>query len=147
MGWSYLFAASGAACAGIVVYAIYKKMKEDDNNNKIEVFETKRLEIDDLKSWIQQNSFSRPIGIYLIYGSKGRLAVEGSQDKNQILEYLKKNTKVFSRFDDFIVQLVFNENTSTVEKYRIITFQDLAKDLNDTLEKYHFFSSGIIKLT
>jgi len=145
MGMNYVFAASGAVCAGIILYAIYRKMKGDPSDG-LEVFETKILQSDDLRSWVQQNSSAQSLSVYLLYGNKGHLAGDVGQQGAEILKYMERNTKVFSRFDDFIVQLLFNDETNAVEKYRIITFEDVAKDLNDIFEGYHFYSSGIIKL-
>lgn len=145
MGWNYFFVASGVACAGIILYAVYRKMKEDPSN-KPEVYETKILKSDDLRTWVQQNSSAQSLSVYLLYGNKGRLAGDAGQQGAEILKYMEQNTKVFSGFDDFIVQLLFNEKTNTVKNYRIITFEDVADDLNDIFEGHHFYSRGIIKL-
>lgn len=147
MGWNYFFAASGAACAAIVFLALCRKMKEGSGSGlQVEVYETKILETEDLRTWVWQNRSDRPLEVYLLYGNKGRLAGNADQRSAEILKYMEQKTKVFSRFDDFIVQLLFDEKNHNVEKYRIITFKDVAKDLNDIFEKNRFYREGIIHL-
>lgn len=145
MGWNYFFAASGAACAGMILYAVYQKMKEK-SGSRPEVYETKILKSEDLRTWVQQNSSAQSLSVYLLYGTKSRLAGDAGQQGVEILKYMERNTNVFSGFDEFIVQLLFNEKNRTVENYRIITFEDVSKELNDIFEKHHFYSRGIIKL-
>lgn len=144
MEWTHWLPVSGVVGVGIIIYAIYRKMKKGE----LDVFKTEELKIDDLKTWVEDNDPSHNTAVYLFYGSEGHLMADSAQIEKNLINFLKrKDESIFDQSNDFIAQILYNEDASSVKKCRIIVFNKVEKALNDIFEENHFYSKGLIRLT